>query len=136
MAGPHAPSNNTCPGGVVRRTITAANQTLSPDETRYLINRRSTTSTSWSEWLEGVSDIGYNLTSFPQFPTVGFAMGGDGLRGMLFGAGIMNAFDGGNTTAKQKGTGGFLGTAFFQVGSTGAHTPLSVADELVAKSHV
>lgn len=110
------------------RTFTPQNQTLHPAEKEYVTTRKNTViASAWVDWLGNGSALGYDLTNFnaSSFPTVGFAIPGGGLRAAQYGAGVIQALDARNTSAKAIGTGGLLQVASYITGLSG--TSLSLA---------
>jgi lysophospholipase len=103
------------------RTFTPQNQTLHPDELAYVNTRRNTTiAAAWKDWLGDGSSLGYNLAAFGEFPNIGMAIPGGGLRAAQYGAATLLALDARNATAKAAGTGGLLQVASYLSGLSGA----------------
>lgn len=122
----YAPQSNVeCPDlstAPLIRTFTPQNQTLHPDEIEYVTTRRTTVIPSaWSDWIGNGSSLGYDLTSFnaSNYPNVGLAIPGGGLRSAQYGAAVMLALDARNASAKAKGTGGLLQVASYLTGLSG-----------------
>ncbi|KAJ7742584.1 lysophospholipase [Mycena metata] len=59
------------------------------------------------------------LESRTQLPTVGITVSGGGYRAAIFGAGVLNALDGRNSSSVKKGTGGLLQSATHLAGLSG-----------------
>lgn len=118
--------NQLCPdvtNDPLLRVFTAVNQTLHPSEESY-VNTRLTTviPDEWKNWVGDGSAIGYDLSSLnsSSFPKVGIAIGGSGLRGAQYGAGVLSALDARNESAKAGGTGGLLQVTSYLSGLSGA----------------
>ncbi|KJA19980.1 hypothetical protein HYPSUDRAFT_43886 [Hypholoma sublateritium FD-334 SS-4] len=104
------------------RTFTPQNQTVHPAEEEYVTTRKNTViASAWVDWLGNGSALGYDLTNFnaSDFPTVGFAIPGGGLRAAQYGAGVIQALDARNSSAKAIGTGGLLQVASYITGLSG-----------------
>lgn len=121
--------NQPCPDVTtdpLLRLFTAVNQTLHPSEEGY-VNTRLTTviPNEWKNWIGDGSAIGYDLSSFnsSSFPKVGIAIGGSGLRGAQYGAGVLSALDARNESAKAAGTGGLLQITSYLSGDSGTSQP-------------
>ncbi|KAF8524875.1 phospholipase B [Hysterangium stoloniferum] len=118
----YAPTGNVaCPDpSTLLRTFPTTNQTLSAGEQAYIAGRAQALPQAWRDWLGDGSQLGYNLTQFGGgLPKVGIAGSGGGFRAAMYAAGILNALDGRNTTAKSKGTGGLLQVADYIAGVSG-----------------
>lgn len=103
------------------RTFSAENQTLHPQEVEY-VNTRSQTVLpgAWADWLGDGSSLGYRLSDFQNnFPKVGIAIPGGGLRAAQYGAACLEALDARNDSAKAAGTGGLLQVASYMTGLSG-----------------
>ncbi|KAG6849456.1 hypothetical protein H0H93_008299 [Arthromyces matolae] len=111
----YAPNTNVeCPDFSTTsliRDFTPENQTLHPREIDYVDQRaRLVLPEAWQAWL-GANEAGhgYNLSVFQDnYPRVGMAIPGGGLRAALYGAGCLNGLDARNGSAKAAGTGGLL----------------------------
>lgn len=125
----YAPSTNVqCPDlstTSLIRVFTPQNQTLHPEEIEY-VNKRAADvlPDAWRDWIGGPNpQHGYNLDDFKgNFPKVGMAVPGGGLRAALYGAACINALDARNDTAKAAGTGGLLQVASYLTGLSGECT--------------
>jgi lysophospholipase len=118
--------NQPCPDVTtdpLLRVFTATNQSLHPREEKY-VNTRLTTviPNEWENWIGDGSAIGYNLSAFnsSDFPKIGIAVSGGGLRAAQYGAGVLSALDARNESAKAAGTGGFLQITSYLSGLSGA----------------
>jgi lysophospholipase len=122
----YAPQTNVqCPDlstSSLIRLFTPQNQTLHPDEQRYVSTRSTTViRTAWTDWLGDGSHLGYNLTAFSgAFPNVGIVIPGGGLRAAQYGASALLALDGRNQSSKAAGTGGLLQVASYIAGLSGS----------------
>ena len=122
----YAPQTNVqCPDlstSSLIRLFTPQNQTLHPDEQKYVSTRSTTViRTAWTDWLGDGSSLGYNLTAFSGvFPNVGIAIPGGGLRAAQYGAAALMALDGRNQSSKAAGTGGLLQVASYIAGLSGS----------------
>ncbi|GJJ05861.1 hypothetical protein Clacol_000048 [Clathrus columnatus] len=120
---PYAPRVNVqCPSNnsEIFRTFFPQNQTLHPEEQAYVQGRQPQILDAWRSWIQG-PEIGYNMSQFQSdsYPSVGMAISGGGFRASLFGAGVLNAYDARNTTAKALGTGGLYNVATYVAGASG-----------------
>lgn len=121
----YAPSTNVqCPDlstTPLIRLFTPENQTLHPEETKYVTTRQNTTiSAAWKEWLGDGSSLGYNITDFGSaFPKVGIVIPGGGLRAAQYGASSLLALDARNASSKAAGTGGLLQVSSYIAGLSG-----------------
>ncbi|CAA7263207.1 unnamed protein product [Cyclocybe aegerita] len=126
----YAPDTNVpCPdlstAPLIRR-FSPQNQTLHPEEQRYISERANNVlPNAWKDWLGDGSGIGYDLSTFSPatYPKIGIAVPGGGLRAAQYGAGCLLGLDARNATAKAAGTGGLLQVASYLSG-------LSALDEL------
>ncbi|KAJ7123198.1 phospholipase B [Mycena epipterygia] len=103
------------------RQFTPQNQSLHPDEIKYVNSRFNTTvQDAWNAWLGDGSGLGYNLSAFQgHFPKVGLAIPGGGLRAAQYGAGCLSGLDARNDSSKAAGTGGLLQVASYMSGLSG-----------------
>lgn len=103
------------------RQWTPQNQTLNPQEIDYITTRDKTViQAAWKDWLGDGSHIGYNLSVLQgNFPLVGLAFPGGGLRSALYCAATLNGLDARNSSAKAAGTGGLLQVASYMAGLSG-----------------
>ncbi|KAG5716751.1 Lysophospholipase 3 [Termitomyces sp. T112] len=124
----YAPSTNVeCPDFSIQsqsliRVFTPENQTLHPDEVSYVSQRASLVlQDAWQSWLgTNESKHGYNLPAFQgNYPKVGMAIPGGGLRAALYGAGCLSGLDARNDSAKAAGTGGLLQVTSYLSGLSG-----------------
>lgn len=122
----YAPASNVqCPDlstTSLIRVFTPQNQTLHPEETEFINQRASKVlPDAWNAWLGSDSPAhGYNLTDFGgNFPKIGIAIPGGGLRSALYAAGTLNALDARNDSAKAAGTGGLLQVVSYMAGLSG-----------------
>ncbi|KAG6868104.1 hypothetical protein C0993_007514 [Termitomyces sp. T159_Od127] len=122
----YAPSTNVeCPDFSTTsliRVFTPEDQTLHPDEVAYVNQRaRLVLPDAWQSWL-GANETGhgYNLSAFQgNYPKVGMAIPGGGLRAALYGAACLSGLDARNDSAKAAGTGGLLQVASYLSGLSG-----------------
>ncbi|EPS99006.1 hypothetical protein FOMPIDRAFT_1017328 [Fomitopsis schrenkii] len=149
-AAAYAPQLAPCPAGfsLIREAGTkAASQSLSYGESQYLSGKQSTVlPNAWKSYLftvEGTAN-GNELPSYVSrilggdygsmaYPRLGIATSGGGYRAATFGAGVLNALDGRNSSAVSAGTGGLLQAATYLAGLSGGSWLLTyTADELQA----
>ncbi|KAJ8507916.1 hypothetical protein ONZ45_g9769 [Pleurotus djamor] len=119
----YAPQVNVqCPDVSVNpllRQFTPQNQSLHPREIEYIQGRQTVVDSAWLSWLDG-SAVSYNVSAFAgNFPKVGLAIPGGGLRAAQYGAACLNALDARNDKAKSAGTGGLLQVASYLSGLSG-----------------
>ncbi|KAI0650992.1 lysophospholipase [Trametes meyenii] len=132
----YAPTLQKCPDGTALLRSPGSDphaQTLSPDETRYIAERRaSVLPVAWAAYLatvtaasasgglpEYVAKILGGAYGADALPHIGIATSGGGLRAALFGAGVLSALDGRNQSSVRAGTGGLLQTAEYISGLSG-----------------
>ncbi|KAJ7178193.1 lysophospholipase [Mycena filopes] len=120
------PTTQRCPADfeLVRR-----GQTISAAESRYIEDRREKILPgAFKTYLRNVEKTGVALPKYVQdilegktlqLPGVGITTSGGGYRAAIFGAGVLNAFDGRNASSVTKGTGGLLQTATHLAGLSG-----------------
>jgi lysophospholipase-like protein len=118
--------NQPCPNVAtdpLLRVFTPVNQSLHPLEESY-VNTRLTTviPNEWNNWIGDGSAIGYNLSLFnsSSFPKIGIAISGGGYRAAQYGAGVLDALDARNESAKAAGTGGLLQVTSYLSALSGA----------------
>lgn len=107
------------------REWTASNQTINPKEVDYVETRMdSTIAQAWIDWLGNGSQLGYNSTAFQgNFPKIGIAIPGGGLRAAQYGAAALSGLDARNSSAKAAGTGGLLQVSSYLSGLSGTQRP-------------
>lgn len=130
-SGSFAPANMACPDrtsqqgpGFIRPAKT---KQLSTGEAEYIDKRKSNTQSGWSTWLSNSAKLDASLpggasnytSDSDRLPRLGFALSGGGLRAMLVGSGTLQGFDGRNSTANERGTGGLLQLADYIAGLSG-----------------
>ncbi|KAJ7450821.1 lysophospholipase [Mycena latifolia] len=119
------PSLQRCPANfeLVRR-----GQTISASEARYIEQKREKVlPAAFKAYLQNVQRTGVTLPNYvesilqckEQLPTVGISTSGGGYRAAIFGAGVLNALDGRNSSSVKKGTGGLLQAATHLAGLSG-----------------
>jgi lysophospholipase len=99
------------------------NQSLHPLEESYVNTRlTSVIPNEWNNWIGDGSAIGYNLSLFnsSNFPKIGIGISGGGYRAAQYGAGVLDALDARNESAKAAGTGGLLQVTSYLSGLSGA----------------
>jgi len=113
--------NIQCPTEDLLRVFTPQNQSLNPLESAYINARESTViSAAWEAWLGDGSAIGYNLSAFAgNYPRIGMALCGGGLRAAQYGAGALSGLDARNESATAAGTGGLLQVSSYIAGLSG-----------------
>lgn len=132
----YTPHSSPCPRGttLVRRAG-KERPTLSHGESEYITERKKRVLPhTWSTYLATVeksaaahriavpayvSRILGGKSPGRAFPTLGIATSGGGTRAAYFGAGVLNALDGRNTTAVHAGTGGLLQSASYLASLSG-----------------
>lgn len=122
----YAPQTNVeCPDFSTEslvRTWMPQNQTLHPREDDYINTRaQNVLPKAWKDWLGDGSRMGYDLSSLnaTQWPKIGIALPGGGLRAAQYAAGALSGLDARNKTAKDAGTGGLLQVASYITGLSG-----------------
>lgn len=127
----YTPKSAQCPSDfvLVRHAGTSTNQTLAPSEAAYIKSRQSDVLPSaWTTYLSNVQDTGAPLPDYVSMilngsgstsPTLGIATSGGGYRAAIFGAGILNALDGRNSSSSKAGLGGLLQSATYLSGLSG-----------------
>ncbi|THH03849.1 hypothetical protein EW145_g5959 [Phellinidium pouzarii] len=109
------------------RSAGTTNQSLGPDETAYVSTRQSQVLPgAWSAYVQNVHATNMTLPDYVSSilsgsspPTLGVTTSGGGYRASIFGAGVLNALDGRNTSSGNAGTGGLLQAATYLAGLSG-----------------
>lgn len=128
----YTPLSAPCPANFTLVRSAGKHQTLSHQESAYVSKRQKhVLPEAWSSYLSAVERsagahkvfLPHYLTSIlkghSQFPTLGIATSGGGMRAALFGGTVLDTFDGRNTTAVATGTGGLLQAATYLSGLSG-----------------
>ncbi|MCJ1457026.1 hypothetical protein MMC28_007392 [Mycoblastus sanguinarius] len=110
----YAPVLATCPGTPLVRTATG----ISIPESAYISGRESIASAALGTWLKEVNS-GFSTTNLP---IVALTTSGGGLRSLLIGAGVIQAFDSRDSTV---GTSGLYQGLTYQAGLSGGGWLLS-----------
>ncbi|KAF7291014.1 Lysophospholipase [Mycena chlorophos] len=106
----------------------AAAASISAAEANYNAQRREKVLPgAFETYLDNVQRTGVVLPTYVEdimhsrdkLPTVGISTSGGGYRASVFGAGVLNALDGRNSSSVRKGTGGLLQTASHLAGLSG-----------------
>ncbi|OBZ78154.1 Lysophospholipase 3 [Grifola frondosa] len=122
-----------CPPGVeLVRLAGNQSQSLSADESTYIsTRRRDVLPAAFSAYLDNVvhatdaqlpsyvHDILTGYQGADAFPNLGIAVSGGGYRAAVFGAGVLHALDGRNSSSAAAGTGGLLQGASYLSGLSG-----------------
>ncbi|KAK0552920.1 hypothetical protein OC846_001500 [Tilletia horrida] len=129
--GNYAPGLVACPAPVQPGTTglirNASNNAVNDAEAAFIAKHRSLRASDWAAYLNrsGFTDSDFpgglsNYTSnIANLPKAGLAVSGGGYRAMLVGGGMVQAFDGRNSTANQRGTGGILQLVDYIAGLSG-----------------
>ena len=107
----YAPDTNIeCPSTPLLRVFSASEQVLNPQEVEFGTARDEIVADAWEDWIGDGSGLGYADIQFVTANAykVGIAVSGGSFRASLYGAGVLNALDARNGTAKAAGTGGLL----------------------------
>ncbi|KAG0700944.1 lysophospholipase catalytic domain-containing protein [Suillus ampliporus] len=127
----YTPVAARCPAGfnLVRMAGTPGNQALSSSEASYVQNRKTDVlPQAWKTYLSNVMSTNASLPSYvssilsgasSEMPTLGIATSGGGYRAAIFGAGVLNALDGRNSSSDTAGIGGLLQAATYLSGLSG-----------------
>lgn len=127
----YTPVAAPCPAGfnLVRMAGTPGSQSLSPSEASYVRNRKANVlSQAWKAYLSNVLSTNASLPDYvssilsgntSETPTLGIATSGGGYRAAIFGAGVLNALDGRNSSSSSAGIGGLLQAATYLSGLSG-----------------
>ncbi len=129
----YTPQFSVCPSGVpLVRLAGTTQQSLSNSESAYISAKKSQVLPSaWQTYLLNVQNSAQaNNIQLPSYVsailadlnpqiTLGIATSGGGYRAAIFGAGVLNAIDGRNTTSAQTGAGGLLQAATYLSGLSG-----------------
>lgn len=133
----NTPKIGKCPSGfsLVRKAGPPSKQRLSPSELAYIQARKSDVlPNAWRAYLANVQNTHVSLPHYvstilsgrcSNSPNLGIAMSGGGYRAAIFGAGVLNALDGRNSSAISTGTGGLLQSATYLTGLSGSSWLLS-----------
>lgn len=133
----YAPIRTKCPSGSFMRyagTVERGNQRLGDKEANYMEQRRQrVTPGAYRAYLSNVENsLRSQSRRLPPYvskilrgdqtdrPHVSVAVSGGGLRASYFGAGVLNALDGRNSTSVKFGTGGLLQALDYITGLSGA----------------
>ncbi|KAH9822659.1 lysophospholipase [Melampsora americana] len=133
----YAPIRTQCPSGSFMRysgTVERGNQRLGDKEANYIEQRRQkVTPGAYRAYLSNVENSLRSQSSrLPPYvskilrgdqidrPRASVAVSGGGLRASYFGAGVLNALDGRNSTSVKAGTGGLLQALDYTTGLSGA----------------
>ncbi|KAJ6552229.1 lysophospholipase [Mycena vulgaris] len=119
------PSVQRCPADfkLVRR-----GQSISESEARYIEQKRERVLPgAFKTYLQNVQGTGVTLPKYVEkimlskehLPTIGISTSGGGYRAAIFGAGVLNALDGRNSSSVEKGTGGLLQAVTHLAGLSG-----------------
>jgi lysophospholipase len=127
----NTPKIGKCPSGfsLVRQADPSSKQSLSPSELGYIQARKSDVlPNAWKAYLANVQNTNVSLPDYVScilngegnnLPNLGIATSGGGYRAAIFGAGVLNALDGRNSSAVSTGTGGLLQSATYLTGLSG-----------------
>ena len=127
----YTPVAGACPQDftLVRMAGSPGNQTLSTSEAAYVQARQSQViPQAWKTYLANIEATNVTLPSYvssilngssSQTPNLGIATSGGSYRAAIFGAGVLNALDGRNTSSNSAGLGGLLQTATYLAGLSG-----------------
>ena len=125
------PVTGACPQGfsLVRMAGSPGNQSLSTSEAAYVRARQTQVlPAAWKTYLANVEATKVSLPSYvsgilngssSETPNFGIATSGGGYRAAIFGAGVLNALDGRNSSSNKVGLGGLLQTASYLSGLSG-----------------
>lgn len=133
----NAPVKVDCPKDLIRSAGPSSHQSLSREEQDYISTRtEQVLPGAWKEYLANVKlslPPGTNLPTYvsdilapgntrlprkPDFPKLGIALSGGGLRAAYFAAGVLTSLDGRNKTISS-GTNGVLQAATYLAGLSG-----------------
>jgi len=127
----YTPVAAPCPAGfnLVRMAGTPGAQSLSSSEASYVGNRKTNVlPQAWKTYLSNVLSTNASLPNYvasilsgnsSETPTLGIATSGGGYRAAIFGAGVLNALDGRNSSSTSAGIGGLLQAATYLSGLSG-----------------
>jgi lysophospholipase len=132
---PYTPVVGACPSGfkLVRSAGAIGRQSLSSEESAYVSSRKSSViPKSWKAYLGNVeAQARKNHVTLPSYvssilsgseskaPQLGIATSGGGYRAAIFGAAVLNALDGRNSSSAKAGIGGLLESATYLSGLSG-----------------
>jgi len=126
----YTPSFTACPSGfkLVRDAGPVGNQSLGSQEASFIETRKTQVLPgAFKDYLKNVQATNVTLPDYAvailngtgTLPQVGIALSGGGYRASVFGAGVLNSFDGRNDTSVSKGTGGLLQATTYISGLSG-----------------
>lgn len=129
----YTPQFSVCPKGTsLIRLTNSHSQTLSSQEAAFVGERGSRILPhAWSSYLQNVKDsaasqhiqlpgyVATILSCISKPPQLAIATSGGGHRAAIFGAGVMAALDGRNSTSASVGTGGLLQASSYLAGLSG-----------------
>ncbi|KAI0048428.1 phospholipase B [Auriscalpium vulgare] len=114
--------NVECPTDPLVRLVSPQDQTLNAQEVAYYNSRSaSVLPGQWQAWIGDGSAIGYDLSYFSgNMPKIAISVSGGAYRAAQYGAGVLQAIDARNESAKKLGTGGLLQVSSYWSGSSGS----------------
>ncbi|OAX38862.1 hypothetical protein K503DRAFT_717526 [Rhizopogon vinicolor AM-OR11-026] len=127
----YTPVAAPCPAGfnLVRMAGAPGSQSLSTSEASYVSTRKTNVlPQAWKTYLSNVLSTNASLPAYvatilsgnsSEIPTLGIATSGGGYRAAIFGAGVLNALDGRNSSSASAGIGGLLQSATYLSGLSG-----------------
>ncbi|GJE87443.1 lysophospholipase [Phanerochaete sordida] len=128
----YTPLSAPCPANFTLVRSAGKHATLSHQETAYISTRqKKVLPGAWSSYLSAVEHsartqhiaLPHYLTAIlegrAEFPTLGIATSGGGMRAALFGGTVLNTLDGRNSTSVSAGVGGLLQAASYLAGLSG-----------------
>jgi lysophospholipase len=101
---------------------------LGQNEANYIAQKAAKSTSSWHAYLTQVGLSELDIANFTAgtppvagetLPNIGIAMSGGGIRALIGGAGILDAFDNRNPEAVDAGTGGILQLSNYITGLSG-----------------
>lgn len=104
----YAPISVSCPSTSLLRSADG----ISSDESTYITARKTKADTSLAEWLTATN----SAFSTETLPTLALSLSGGGLRALMCGAGVIQAFDSRDSTAA---TSGLYQSLTYQIGLSG-----------------
>ncbi|EHS63358.1 uncharacterized protein PGTG_21534 [Puccinia graminis f. sp. tritici CRL 75-36-700-3] len=126
-SGGYEPIVVRCPANFTIRVAGTDSDFLGQKEADYIAQKAAKSTDLWQTYLAGVGLADFDLANFTTsnpvagetVPNIGIAMSGGGIRALIGGAGILDAFDNRNPEAVNAGTGGILQLANYITGLSG-----------------
>ncbi|PLW31214.1 hypothetical protein PCASD_11063 [Puccinia coronata f. sp. avenae] len=127
-SGGYEPIKVRCRANFTVRVAGTGSDCLGQNEANYIAQKAAKSTSSWHAYLTQVGLSELDIANFTAgtppvagetLPNIGIAMSGGGIRALIGGAGILDAFDNRNPEAVDAGTGGILQLSNYITGLSG-----------------